>query len=236
MGDADRPFYKQPWKIIPPIGALLGAIIASFTVWRLVFPPAALPNSSVEYIIDTSAAMNKNFAKRTRLAAAKVDVLDSVKNFSSFQTALRLAGGDDCSSKPTPDVGFNENNAQNFENALGRVRPGGKSDWISALNRAANDLHRSLSAGGITTLYVFVGSNDTCSSSPPDAIDEALVGIKANTNVEVRLKLYGVDPPRRTKQLLRHTQHEAATLGLGQPTFTNVTPSGFCQQHRAYPC
>jgi hypothetical protein len=235
-GAGERPFYRKPWKIIPPIGALLGVIIASFTVWRLVFPPTPAPSSSIEYVIDTSAAMQKKFGKVTRFVAAKENILDRVGNYSSSQTALRLAGGDGCSLPATPDVGFHDNNTENFKRTLARVHVHGTSDWIDALNAAAGDLGRSLSEGGITTLNVYVGSIPTCSppSSREGDISDALDVLSRHSNAHVRLNLYGVKAPSETKHLLRYTQRQATqTYGLPPPTYVPVQP---CRHQLGYGC
>ncbi|MGH9197710.1 MAG: vWA domain-containing protein [Acidimicrobiia bacterium] len=212
----DKPLYQDPVKLVPLIGAAIAAILGGIALYSQIFPPSPPSTSSVEYVLDTSQGMEGKLGEEDKLESVKEHILTQVAGFPDVPAALRLAGGGCGLQYQPPSVGFEEDNYDDFETALSGLRPSGESDLANALEHAANDLvERSEQEGNeLTTVYVFVGSEDDCSSNPAEAIRGALSALRAQENVAVDFKFVGVNASKETQNLLDEAEKVARDLGF----------------------
>ncbi|HYJ70339.1 MAG TPA: VWA domain-containing protein [Nocardioidaceae bacterium] len=224
----DKPLYKDPVKMVPLIGATIAAILGGIALYGQIFPPSPPSNSSVEYVLDTSADMKGKLGEQNKFESVKDHILRQVDGFPNVPAALRLAGGGSCEfGYQPPSVEFEEDNHDDFETTLTGLRPSGASDLVSALTHAANDLVQrgEQASNELTTVYVFYGSADECTSNPEDRIRAALSALRAQENVEVDFKLIGVNPPEEARRLLTEVDKVAGDLGFSSSVTFAKEPS-----------
>jgi hypothetical protein len=61
-----KPLYQDPVKLVPLIGAAIAAILGAIALYNQIFPPSLPSNSSVEYVLDTSAGMKGKFGEQDK--------------------------------------------------------------------------------------------------------------------------------------------------------------------------
>jgi hypothetical protein len=52
--------------LVPLIGAAIAAILGAIALYNQIFPPSLSSNSSVEYVLDTSAGMKGKFGEQDK--------------------------------------------------------------------------------------------------------------------------------------------------------------------------
>jgi hypothetical protein len=121
--------------------------------------------------------------------------MKAVRNTPSLSTALRLSGPSCSDVYRDPDVPFDEDNGNNFSEALEQVRSGGASNFANALVHAVSDFigRGDAAASQAKNLYIFVGGRDTCSSRPASVITQALCDLRAKQHVQLNLKFVGCE-------------------------------------------
>jgi hypothetical protein len=224
----DKPLYKDPVKMVPLIGAAIAAILGGIALYGQIFPPSPPSTSSVEYVLDASAGMKGKLGTQDRLESVKEHILVQVAGFPDVPAALRLSGVGECDSGyQPPSVGFGEDNHDDFATAMTGLRPSGASDLATALTYTANDLvQRSEQASNVlTTVYVFVGSADTCTANAAGAIHDALIMLRTEENVNVDFKFVGVNPSEEAWRLLQEVSKEAEDLGFSSSLTNAKKPS-----------
>jgi hypothetical protein len=212
VADNDRPWYKDPPKLIPVIvGVTVIATFASALIKNLGPGPA---KGRVEYVVDVSSAMQGRIGKKVKLPAVAAEVVQDARSRQDTETGLRLSGGLGCTDRyEKPSVDFSRDNGDAIESALGTARPGGRSDFASAVKYAANDVD---SGSGVNTILIFVGGDDTCTRARSTAvIRQALRDLRATPNVDVDFKFVGIKVPPRVRRVLRAAKQQAEQLKFG---------------------
>lgn len=212
----DKPLYKDPVKMVPLIGATIAAILGGIALYNYFFPPSPPSNTSVEYVLDRSEGMKGMLGKTNKLQSVKEHIEAQVAALPGIPAALRLVGGRCDPHYQPPSVKFDEDNLDDFHSVLTELRPSGESNLAIALKHAANDLveRSKQESNEVTTLYVFIGSVDTCSGNAAEEIRAALNQLRLEENVTVSLKFVGVKPSMKVQRLLTDVDKDAKDLGL----------------------
>jgi hypothetical protein len=189
-------------------------VIATFAaaVIKNILPDP--PRTRVEYVVDVSAAMQGSIGKKDKLPAVAAEVLQDARSRQDSETGLRLAGGHGCSTGYLkPSVKFSRDNGDAMATALQDARPGGRSDFASAVQYAASDV---ASDREVNTILIFVGGDDTCARARSvSIIHRALRDLRATQTVTVDFKFVGVKVPPRVRRLLQAAKREARQLNFG---------------------
>jgi von Willebrand factor type A domain len=144
------------------LAALIGVTLGVRQVLAWLFPP---PSVSAVFVLDTSASMKSRFGKTTKLQAAINEILDLVAAYPNMAASLRLSGGICTHEYQDPILRFHTHATDNFTSHLTNLQAGRKSDYIHALEYAANDfLTGDAAQSKAQLIYVFVGSpQESCS-------------------------------------------------------------------------
>jgi hypothetical protein len=190
-------------KLLGAVSAIVG--IAGGT-WALVEktrpePPAA----SVQFVLDTSADMQKPLGNgTTKLAAARRAILREVRQRPNLAYSLRLVGGVCGESTGEPIVELKrrgeDDNADVFRDALRGIGASGKSNFANGIARATSDLVDVDSKS--KSVVAFVGGVDSCSQNAAEIIENAL-GTLGGESIAVQVRLLALDVPPPERQALR---------------------------------
>ena len=209
MTDAEKPWYRDPPKLIPVlVGATVIVTFVGAAIKNLAPDP---PAGRVEYVVDTSAAMKGRIGKKAKLPAVAAEIVEYAEARTKVATALRLSGGQGCSAKYTkPNVGFATDNGDALRDTLNEVQASGPSNFANSVTHAADDIRGGT---GLTTILIFVGGKDTCSRARSTGIiRRALLDLRDKPDVNVNFKFVGVKVPRRVKQMLERAKEQARKL------------------------
>lgn len=210
MADSDKPWYKDPPKLIPVIvGCTVIATFAGALIGKIVPDP---PKDRIEYVVDVSRRMHGQIGKKPKLPAVAAEIVERTEARPDVATALRLSGGDCDSASRPPDVKFGTHNAGAIKAALLGVRPAGKSNFANALTLAVGDLRKNQ---GLTTILIIVGGKDTCSGPrSKEIIRDALEELRDKTDVKVSFKFVGVKVPKNVRDMLESAKTQARRLNF----------------------
>ena len=209
MTDAEKPWYRDPPKLIPVLVGLTVLVPFAGAVISRLGPDE--PEGRVEYVVDRSAAMQGRIGQKPKLPAVAAEIVEHAEARPNIATALRLSGGQACSAKYTdPDVGFATDNGDALRDALQGVDASGPSNFANAVTHAAGDIR---GGSGLTTILIFVGGDDTCSKARSMAIiRRALLDLRDTPDVNVNFKFVGVKVPPRVRRLLERAKKQARQL------------------------
>jgi hypothetical protein len=217
MSNGDRPWYRDPPKLVPVIVGVIAIFTGAAAIVRSLKPSP--PDVTVEYVLDVSHGMIGRIGHKDKLRAVEAEIVEHARDRPNSATALRLAGGQGCStSYRPPTVPFGEDNGDRIEEAFQHVSAGGRSDFARAMAQAANDLqgHGREVQGKSKTVFLFVGGRDTCSGHRATGlVQQALEDLRGKLNVEVTFKFVGVKPRRGVRHFLRAVSRKARQLDFG---------------------
>ena len=218
--------------VLKLLGALSAIVGIAGGTWALVEklqpePPAA----SVQFVLDTSAEMQKPLAGgTTKLAAARRAILREVRQRPNLAYSLRLVGGVCAAAGGEPAVTLErrseEENSEVFREVLREIGATGKSNFANGIARATSDLVDVDSRS--KSVIAFVGGTDACSPNAAEIIESA-VGSLAGEDIAVQVRLLALDAPRAQRRALRTLTRRLETTMTA--TVANVeTPADVATQ------
>jgi hypothetical protein len=211
-GSSGAPFYRDPLKVVGLIGGIISVVIGGTQIYeRMIKPDPA--SVSVQYVLDVSKGMRGAIGGRSKFAAARAEILDDVRRHENVSHGLRLAGPG-CSDEPRPlAVGYGQDNAEEFEEHLGPLSPGGKSDFVNSVRDAIDDLVGQTEVT-TATMFVYVGDSDRCTERAGEKLANSLRNLNERRSVDITFKFIGVRVPKDMLALLRRTKRNAQELGF----------------------
>jgi hypothetical protein len=218
-------WYRDPRALVAFAAAVVGLAIGVTNLARLWDDDPA--KVSAAYIVDASRGMAGQIGDKPKLPAVAAEVVGHVKNTPSLSASLRLTGPTCSQGYRAPDVPFDEDNGDPFEEALLQARPVGNSDFAASFSHAASDFISGEDAASseAKTLYLFVGGADTCSARPVEVVRRALRDLRVNKDIELSLKFVGVKLPPEVREVLKGVRREAKSLGYHAEVVIADTPS-----------
>ena len=171
----------------------------------------------VQYVVDVSAGMGGKIGKVEKLAAVRDEVVSAVSGTPDIAYSLRVAGPNCSGGYTKPTVDFGEDNGDEFEQALGQLHAGGRSDFARAVRYAVNDLVKQQAEEGTesVSLYFLLAGEDRCTKRPGEIIDRSLRFLEAKKTADVTFKFVGIQAPDDLRKLLRRARKRAKLLGFG---------------------
>ncbi len=206
-------------KLLGALGTVVGIVGGTWAVVDRLKPEP--PAASVQFVLDTSAEMQKPLGNgRTKLAAARRAILREVTQRPNLAYSLRLVGGVCAAAGGEPVVELErrdeDENDEEFREALRGIGASGKSNFANGIARATSDLLDVDSKS--KSIVAFVAGSDACSPDAADIIENA-VGSLGGENIAVQVRLLALDAPPPERRALR-----SLTRRLQTTMAASVTP------------
>jgi hypothetical protein len=206
-----KPFHESNWfrgtvAVVGLVGALW-AFVGLPTPSHVVREATAhqLPLRNVEIILDASSRMGEQFGKASKLEVAAEAVHQYVVNDENIGLSLRRAGGS-CGAEAEQLVNFDDGQTEKIAAAAKEQKPGGRSNWASAVRGAINDFSGESfqRPGSDNEVVLFVGGGDQCGGLVGQEVRNEL----QNANLHAQFRIYALKVPKKELKGLTAFEHQ----------------------------